>query len=61
MGWDGFVMGTSKKMDEDYPEKEAQERFKAALRGARIAGHVPMKPKETKVAKKKAKKAAKTA
>jgi hypothetical protein len=31
------------KKDEQYSEQEAQRRFEAALRGARIAGH---KPKE---------------
>jgi hypothetical protein len=30
------------KSDDLYPEKEAQQRFEAALRGARIAGHKPM-------------------
>jgi hypothetical protein len=28
-----------------YPPKEAEERLQAALRGARIAGHRPMKAK----------------
>jgi hypothetical protein len=28
----------------DYTEEEAQRRFEAALRGARIAGHKPYKP-----------------
>jgi len=28
--------------DDRYDEKEAQRRFEAALRGARIAGHKPM-------------------
>jgi hypothetical protein len=32
------------KKDEHYSAQEAQRRFEAALRGARIAGH---KPKET--------------
>jgi hypothetical protein len=30
--------------NDKYDEKEAQRRFEAALRGARIAGHKPMKP-----------------
>lgn len=31
------------KSDERYGKKEAQRRFEQALRGARIAGHKPMK------------------
>jgi hypothetical protein len=41
----------SSPKDEKYSNKEAQARFEAALRGARIAGHTPMK-KKPKVAKK---------
>jgi hypothetical protein len=45
----------AKKSDDQYGPKEAEARMKAALLGARIAGHVPMKAK--KAAKKnKAKK-----
>jgi hypothetical protein len=38
-----------------YTDEEAKDRLVAALRGARIAGHVPMKekPKVKKAAKKK--------
>lgn len=43
------------KKSGDYSEQEARQRLEAALRGARLAGHVPMKAK--KAAKKaKAKK-----
>jgi hypothetical protein len=41
-----------KDNEEKYPPDEAKRRLVAALRGARIAGHVPMKPKEQKAAKK---------
>ena len=34
----------AKKADENYSPEEAQKRFEAALRGARIAGHKPMLP-----------------
>ena len=45
---------TVKKSDE-YSQQEMRRRFEAALKGARLAGHMPMKAK--KVAKKaKAKK-----
>jgi hypothetical protein len=30
----------------DYSEQEARQRLEAALRGARLAGHVPMKAKK---------------
>jgi len=33
---------------DSFPPKEATERFKAALLGARLAGHVPMKAKKAK-------------
>ena len=48
---------TDKKIKE-YSEEETRQRFEAALRGARIAGHVPMKekPKVNKAANKKSKK-----
>jgi hypothetical protein len=43
------------KKDDQYSPEEAKERMKAALLGARIAGHMPMKakPKAKKAAKKK--------
>jgi len=48
-------MARSQKSDDQYSPEEAKERMKAALLGARLAGHVPMKAK--KAAKKaKAKK-----
>jgi hypothetical protein len=37
---------------DSYSEKEARDRLVAALRGARLAGHVPMKAKAKKAAKK---------
>jgi hypothetical protein len=36
----------SKMPSDQYSEEEAQGRLVAALRGARIAGHVPMKAKK---------------
>jgi hypothetical protein len=30
-----------KKANENYPSEEAQKRFDAALRGARVTGHKP--------------------
>jgi hypothetical protein len=45
----------------EFSDREAQRRFEAALRGARIAGHKPMKsmtPKRSELQRKK-KKAAK--
>ena len=42
-----------KKAEEQYSDDELKRRFEAALKGARLAGHVPMK------AKKKIKKRAK--
>jgi hypothetical protein len=41
----------TKKLEDQYSPEEAKERMKAALMGARLAGHVPMKAK--KAAKKK--------
>jgi hypothetical protein len=42
-----------KKRDNDqYSDEEAERRLVAALRGARLAGHTPMKPKAPKAAKK---------
>jgi hypothetical protein len=44
----------TKKSDDNYSPEEAKERMKAALIGARLAGHVPMKAKKAaKKAKKK--------
>jgi hypothetical protein len=46
-----------KKPDDRYSDQEAKDRLVAALKGARIAGHVPMKEKpKVKKATKKAKK-----
>ena len=42
-------------MDEKYSEQEAQRRFEAALRGARIVGHKPQS--EMKLGKPRGKKA----
>jgi hypothetical protein len=36
----------TKKPDDQYSPEEAKERMKAALLGARLAGHVPMKAKK---------------
>jgi hypothetical protein len=50
------IQMTKKNSDDQYSPEEAKERMKAALLGARLAGHMPMKAK--KAAKKtKAKKA----
>jgi hypothetical protein len=35
-----------KKDDDHYSDEEARNRLVAALRGARLAGHVPMKAKK---------------
>lgn len=45
----------AKAPNDQYSPEETQERMKAALLGARLAGHVPMKakPKAKKAAKKK--------
>jgi hypothetical protein len=43
------------KKTKEFSEQETRQRFVAALKGARLAGHVPMKAKEkpkVKVAKK---------
>jgi hypothetical protein len=42
-----------KKPAESFSKKEAQHRFEAALRGARVAGHMPMKKAVPKPARKK--------
>lgn len=41
----------NKKTDQEYDEKEAQERFEAALRGALKTPHEPLKEKPKKRAK----------
>jgi hypothetical protein len=46
----------SKKTDDQYSPQEAKERMKAALLGARLAGHVPMKAKKAVKKKSKVKK-----
>jgi len=38
IGLDAFMA----KSDDQYSDKDAQRRFEAALKGARIAGHKPM-------------------
>ena len=47
------------KDDKDFPPEEATKRFKAALLGARLAGHVPMKAKKASPQKSKRTKASK--
>jgi hypothetical protein len=49
------------KNDEKYEDEEAKIRFKAALRGARLAGHKPMESLTPKKAKKQPKKRKKPA
>jgi hypothetical protein len=39
-------LGMMKKPDDQYSPDEAKERMRAALLGARVVGHVPMKPKK---------------
>jgi hypothetical protein len=46
----------ARKPDDQYSEEEAQRRLKAALRGARVAGHKPMKSMTPKRPKKQSKK-----
>jgi hypothetical protein len=56
-----------KKVEDQYGPEETKERMRAALLGARLAGHKPMeslikkKPKPKGAAKKKTMKRAKTA
>jgi hypothetical protein len=48
--------GKSSKSDDQYSPEESKARMIAALKGARLAGHVPMKakqPKKKRAAKKK--------
>jgi hypothetical protein len=51
-------MGKTLGSNDSYSEKESAERFKAALKGARIAGHKPMvkKAASPKARRRKAKK-----
>ena len=49
-------MKTSSRSADQFSDEEAKRRFEAALRGARITGHKPLKDKP-KVKKAKAKKA----
>jgi hypothetical protein len=46
-------MARSQKSDDQYSPEEAKERMKAALLGARIAGHMPMKAAKIRKAAKK--------
>jgi hypothetical protein len=39
-------MARSQKSDDQYSPEEAKGRMKAALLGARLAGHMPMKAKK---------------
>jgi len=48
-------MGKAAKEDEQFSKEEAAERFGAALRGARIAGHKPMESLTRSKAKKQRK------
>jgi hypothetical protein len=51
-------MTGTQRTDDKYSEEEAQRRLEAALRGARVAGHKPMKnmtPKRASPQRKKAK------
>jgi len=52
-------MARSQKSDDQYSDEETKQRMVAALKGARLAGHVPMKAKRK--AKKTAKKSKKAA
>jgi hypothetical protein len=47
-------MGKGPKV-EQYSDEEAKSRLVAALRGARLAGHMPMKPPKIRKAAKKTK------
>lgn len=40
----GSVMTKAPKADDKFSDKETENRMAAALRGARLAGHKPMKP-----------------
>jgi len=48
----------AKKPDDQYSQEEAEKRFEAALRGARVTGHKPMKdiPAKPKASRKKPRK-----
>ena len=53
-------MKHKEEQQDSFPPEEATKRFKAALLGARIAGHVPMKAKKAAAQKRRAKKKSKT-
>jgi hypothetical protein len=38
-----YSLAMPQKPDDRYTKKEAEQRMRAALKGARIAGHKPMK------------------
>jgi hypothetical protein len=42
----------AKKPDDQFTKKEAQKRFEAALRGARVTGHKPKPAPKLKTSKK---------
>ncbi len=44
-----------KEEQDSFPPEEATKRFRAALLGARVAGHMPMKPPKIRKAAKKTK------
>ena len=48
-----LVNSNGKKISDEYSEKEAQDRFEAALRGAMNTPHKPLKEKPKVKAKKK--------
>lgn len=43
----GITLMSKKKDDDQFSDEEAKRRLVAALQGARLAGHVPMKAKKT--------------
>lgn len=45
----------AKKSEDQYDSKETEKRMAAALKGARLVGHKPMKPSPAKKAKAKKK------
>jgi hypothetical protein len=53
-------MGKTSGNDDRYSENEAAERFRAALKGARIAGHKPLESLTRKGKKTQSKKRRKT-
>jgi hypothetical protein len=48
-------MGKTSESNDGYSDEEAAERFKAALKGARLAGHKPMESLTRSKAKKQRK------